>query len=77
MPTFAGMRHIVSGITAIWHFYREGFSQMTWGRTLWIIIGIKLIVFFVILRLFFFQPTLKGMNDEERQEYVGRELIDK
>ncbi len=36
----------------VYRFYRDGFKSMTVGRTLWAIIGIKLIVFFVILRLF-------------------------
>lgn len=55
----------------IFRFYVDGFRQMTWGRTLWIIIGVKLAVMFLILRLFFFQPTLKGMTDTQKADAVG------
>ena len=55
-------------------FYLQGFQQMTWGRTLWLIILIKLFVMFAILRLFFFHPTLRG-SSEEKQEQVGTHLI--
>ena len=57
------------------HFYIEGFRNMTWGRTLWIIILLKLFIMFAVLRLFFFQPVLSGMDDEEKQEAVAKELI--
>lgn len=69
------MNRITYSIAAVWRFYRDGFRQMTWGRTLWIIIIAKLLVFFLILRLFFFQPALGGMNEQEKQESVGRELM--
>lgn len=55
-------------------FYVEGFKQMTWGRTLWLIIAIKLFVMFAILKLFFFQPTVKG-TAEEKQQQVGLNLV--
>lgn len=42
------MRNLV---TAIWQFYVEGFRSMTLGRTLWLIIAIKLFIMFFILRL--------------------------
>lgn len=54
-------------------FYVEGFKSMTWGRTLWLIILIKLFVMFGILRVFFFQPTLKG-SPEDKQLQVATEL---
>lgn len=57
----------------ILRFYIEGFKQMTWGRTLWIIIAIKLFVMFAILRVFFFQPTIQGTADE-KQHQVGSNL---
>ena len=55
-------------------FYTDGFRQMTWGRTLWIIILLKLFVIFVVLRIFFFQPMLKGLDDAQKSEQVGRRL---
>lgn len=63
--------HIVSGV---WRFYCEGFRHMTWGRTLWIIIMIKLFIMFAILRIFFFQPAMKGLTGEEKSEKVGAVL---
>ena len=62
----------------IFNFYVEGFKQMTWGRTLWAIILIKLFIMFVILKIFFF-PRFLGQFDtkSEKQEYVSSELIDR
>lgn len=62
-------------ITRIFNFYVEGFRNMTWGRTLWIIILIKLFIMFAILRFFFFQPVLGGMEDTEKQEVVANKLL--
>ncbi len=67
------MIHItLNAIRRVWSFYSEGFRQMTWGRTLWIIILLKLFVIFVVLRIFFFQPALKGLNDAQKSEQVGK-----
>ena len=59
----------------IFRFYIEGFRNMTWGRTLWLIIILKLFVFFVVLRIFFLQPYYKGLNDKEKAEMVGKKLM--
>lgn len=60
----------------IWHFYIEGFRSMTLGRTLWLIILVKLFIMFFILRIFFFPNYLGGYStDQEKEEYVGSELI--
>ncbi|MGL4520358.1 MAG: DUF4492 domain-containing protein [Phocaeicola sp.] len=58
-------------------FYYEGFRSMTLGRTLWMIILIKLFVMFFVLKLFFFPSFLGGKSSEEKQEYVGTELIER
>ena len=52
-------------LTRIWIFYRDGFREMTLGRTLWTIILIKLFSF------------LGGKTTEEKQQYVGEELIER
>ena len=36
-------------LLTIWNFYLEGFRSMTLGRTLWVIILLKLFVMFFIL----------------------------
>ncbi len=57
-------------------FYINGFKEMKLGKTLWLIIAIKLFIMFVILRVFFFKPHLKQFESEEsKQEYVSDELI--
>lgn len=43
-------------------FYWDGFRGMTWGKQLWILIIIKLIIIFGILRLFFFHPVAPTIN---------------
>ena len=63
-----------STILSIWKFYAEGFRNMTWGRQLWGLIFLKIIILFFILRLFFFQPTLAGKTEEQKIDHVGREL---
>ena len=52
---------------------------MTVGRTLWVVIIIKLVVMFGILRLFFFPDLLnsKFETDSQRGDYVIEELISK
>jgi hypothetical protein len=51
---------------------------MTLGRTLWLIIGIKLIVIFVILKLFFFPNFLKQHAEKGGEaEFVATELIER
>lgn len=64
-------------IVSIYLFYRDGFREMTLGRTLWAIILIKLFVIFFILKLFFFPSFLSGKNTEEKQDYVGMELVER
>ena len=60
----------------IGNFYLEGFRSMTLGRTLWLIILVKLFIMFFILRIFFFPNFLGHLSsDEEKSEYVGEELI--
>lgn len=54
-------------IIRIFYFYRDGFREMTIGRTLWAIILIKLFVMFFILKLFFFPSFLSGKSEEENR----------
>lgn len=49
---------------------------MTLGRTLWLIIAIKLFIMFFILRLFFFPNYLnEAAAGADKEDYVSRELI--
>nr|WP_136809370.1 DUF4492 domain-containing protein [Desulfosediminicola flagellatus] len=60
----------------IFRFYKEGFSRMTLGKTLWKIIIIKLVVMFAVLKLFFFPNYLKTnfSTDQERADYVIEQI---
>lgn len=64
-------------ILRVWMFYRDGFRSMTIGRTLWVLILIKLFIMFFILKLFFFPSFLKGKSPDEKQDYVGMELVNR
>lgn len=59
---------------SIYHFYADGFKNMTWGRQLWWLILLKVIILFVVLRLFFFKPALSGKSEEQKIEHVGNHL---
>jgi len=48
---------------------------MTWGRPLWILILLKIIILFAVLRAFFFEPVLSGKTEEQKIEYVGEQLM--
>lgn len=62
----------------IWHFYRDGFRAMTWGRVLWVIILLKLFVLFGVLKLFFFPDFIRESSGTlDGEEFVSRELIDR
>ena len=69
------MKEKKSTLTAIWQLYRDGFRNMTWGKPLWGLIILKAIILFAILRVFFFQPAMKGLTEEEKSEQVGSHLV--
>ena len=59
----------------VYEFYRDGFRNMEVGKTLWIIILIKLAIIFLILRVFFFRPELSSYDtDAEKAEHVRENL---
>lgn len=60
---------------SIYIFYRDGFKNMTWGRQLWWIILLKLILLFLVLRVFFFKPVLAGKSEVQKIEHVSEQLI--
>lgn len=64
-------------LLAIYNFYLDGFRNMTWGRPLWWLILLKVIILFAVLRAFFFRPVLAGKSEEQRIEYVGEQLINR
>ena len=47
------------------------------GRTLWIVIAVKLIVIFAVLRWLFFTPALDGMDSSERAASVMERMTER
>ena len=60
-------------------FFRDGFRSMTIGRTLWMIVLIKLFIMFAILRVFFFPNFLNSNYDtaDQKADHVRSELIER
>lgn len=58
--------------------YYDGFRNMKLGKTLWLIIGIKLFIIFIILKLFFF-PNFISQHSEKGEEtdFVATEVLDR
>ena len=65
-------------ITRIWRFYRDGFREMTTGKSLWALIIVKLVLIFVIMKLMFFPNLLKRdyNDDDSRADAVRTSLLD-
>ena len=63
-------------LVRVFRFYRDGFRSMTVGRTLWAIIAVKLVVFFLILRWLFFPNflNLQADDDEGKAAYVREQI---
>ncbi|KIM03797.1 MAG: hypothetical protein KN64_11260 [Sulfurovum sp. AS07-7] len=63
----------------ILQFYIDGFRDMKVGKSLWIIIIIKFVIFFVIMKTLFFPNFMKEnfSNDTERANYVLQTLTNK
>ncbi len=62
----------MSGLKWLFHLYYDGFSNMKTGRTLWLIIAVKLFVLLVIIKWLFFPDVLEThfSNDAERGAYI-------
>ncbi len=59
-------------------FYIDGFRRMSIGRSLWLLIIIKLAVIFLVLKLFFFPDVLGSLStDDERAEAVRQTLTER
>ena len=60
----------------VYDFYADGFRSMTVGRKLWALIIVKLIIFFAIMKVFFFPDILESRydNDADRAAAVREAL---
>ncbi|MBQ9670228.1 MAG: DUF4492 domain-containing protein [Prevotella sp.] len=62
----------------VYDLYVDGFRNMTIGRTLWAVIIVKLIIMFLVLKLFFFPDFLKQQaKDGDKASFVSKEMIDR
>lgn len=66
-------------LSRIFRFYLDGFRSMTVGRKLWALIIIKLVIFFLVFKLFLFPDILSRdyNTDEERADAVRENLINR
>ena len=61
----------------VWNLYYDGFRSMTIGRTLWLVIAIKLFIIFVVLKVFFFPNYIKEhARDGNEADFVASQLKD-
>ena len=60
----------------IFLLYYEGFKDMRLGKTLWGILAIKFLLFFLFMKVFFFPNVLKEnfSNDTQRANHVLENL---
>ena len=59
----------------VWRFYYDGFRSMTLGKTLWLLILIKLFIIFFVLKLFFFHDFISEHAEEgEEAEFVMKNI---
>lgn len=72
------MDSILKLLKRIFLFYSDGFKDLSAsGRKLWVIIIIKLIIIFAVLKIFFFPDFLDSRftDDEQKIDYVKEQLI--
>ncbi len=66
-------------LMSVFRFYYEGFRDMKLGKTLWLIILVKLFIMFIVLKIFFFPDFLgtRFKSEEEKANFVGDQLIER
>ena len=71
------MTSALKRVLGVFEFYRQGFSAMRLGKTLWGLIFVKLFVIFVLLKIFVFDENLNSTfaKDADKSDFVLRNLI--
>lgn len=65
-----------SFFSKVFHLYYDGFRAMTLGRTLWLIIAVKLIIIFAVLKVFFFHDYIDEHSEHgEEAEFVASQVL--
>ena len=63
-------------IGKIVRFYTDGFRSMTVGRTLWLLIIVKIVILFGIIKLFFFPDVVaEKAAGGDKAEVVRTEVL--
>lgn len=63
---------IIKHLKNITNLYIDGFKNMRLGRSLWLIIAIKLVIMFGFLKVFIFDKNLNTefKSDKEKSDFV-------
>ena len=60
----------------VYDLYYDGFRHMTLGKTLWAVIIVKLVIIFLVLKLFFFPNFIKEHAQEGQEaEFVANQTL--
>ncbi|MBW4897839.1 DUF4492 domain-containing protein [Prevotella denticola] len=63
-------------IYRVFDLYYDGFRHMTLGKTLWTVIIVKLIIIFLVLKVFFFPNFLKQKEKPGREvDFIEQQLM--
>lgn len=63
-------------IYRVFDLYYDGFRSMTLGKTLWLVILIKLFIMFFVLKLFFFPNFIKEYSKGgDDAKFVEKEML--
>lgn len=60
----------------IYSFYRDGFKNLTVGKTLWKIVFIKLLIIFCVLKVFIYSDNMdtRFQTDKQKSEFVYKNI---
>lgn len=58
-------------------FYRDGFKNMQLGKTLWLVIFIKIFVMFAVLKVFIYDTSLRSFQTQEAKSHFVLENLTK
>ena len=62
----------------LFHFYYDGFRNMTLGKSLWVVIIVKLLIIFGFLIIYIYDNSLRAkfQTQEEKSEFVSKNLME-
>lgn len=67
---------MLNPIKKVVRFYVTGFREMTLGKTLWLLIIIKIIIIFAVIKWIFFPKVLNQYDHETKKaDHVWNELV--